>query len=627
MLQFALIQDRRSTGDFFGWIESRIGYLILRRRGKFDQFKAGDSGCSRMKNMSIRSLCGSRADFNQRYHTKDELQDVGRGIGERDLVEEDELGGEYMPVPGGPFSAMIPSLWPQKILQTISESPEGVTYNEFGFVRSATDPDREPFDDKAHQKLPWLAHLEFSVADQTKDNKMSWDKMHHKVAHTEKLRSMILDGIPHSLRAQMWMRLSGAVEKKYGSEIAYGDIVRSSIKIHRADDKIIERDILRIFPSHPCFSNRSSTGTNRLRRVLRSLVWMYPNIGYCPGYCSIVAPLLLFLEENDAFWLMTVIIETLLPPSYFAHGMLGAQADQKVLLELIEEYMPEVAAKFKKEDIDMTLVTISWFMSLFSNVLNISSLLPLWDWFFYDGSIVLLQTTLGMMKEKSEDMLQLESAVLFNYLSSLPNSIPSMAATLKMGASLSTNLTPEVIHQKRQKHLAVMMASTGSLFAPNFPFNMPNQEVSQGSTGSMFRGLLADHSVSSKQKNIRQTELLVNLREAILIICRHFQTHDLQLGKVVRHTFSRLSGIDTFMAKYRRMSVRFFRLVVYLRYLSSIHHHPYRTQWPITRRKVICVTAKFTDLPHAVIVAEPKPSWISSGQLTTNWASARTTSS
>ena len=31
------------------------------------------------------------------------------------------------------------------------------------------------------------------------------------------------------------------------------------------------------------------------------------------------------MEENDVFWLMCTIVEKLLPPSYFAHGMLGAQ--------------------------------------------------------------------------------------------------------------------------------------------------------------------------------------------------------------------------------------------------------------------------------------------------------------
>ena len=35
------------------------------------------------------------------------------------------------------------------------------------------------------------------------------------------------------------------------------------------------------------------------------------------------------------------------------------QADQKVLLELIEEYLPDISAKFKKEDIGITGTTFS----------------------------------------------------------------------------------------------------------------------------------------------------------------------------------------------------------------------------------------------------------------------------
>lgn len=48
--------------------------------------------------------------------------------------------------------------------------------------------------------------------------------------------------------------------------------------------------------------------------------------------------LLLFLEEEEAFWILCTIIEDLLPPSYFATTLLGVQADQKVLRTLIGEW-------------------------------------------------------------------------------------------------------------------------------------------------------------------------------------------------------------------------------------------------------------------------------------------------
>ena len=36
-------------------------------------------------------------------------------------------------------------------------------------------------------------------------------------------------------------------------------------------------------PSNACFCHISSTGVPRLRRLLRAIAWLYPDIGYCQG--------------------------------------------------------------------------------------------------------------------------------------------------------------------------------------------------------------------------------------------------------------------------------------------------------------------------------------------------------
>ena len=46
----------------------------------------------------------------------------------------------------------------------------------------------------------------------------------------------------------------------------------------------------------------------------------------------------------------------------------------------------------------------------------------------------------------------------------------------------------------------------------------------------------SDDSESGKAKNIRQTELLVDLREGILQVARHFQSIDPKNAKVVSFT-------------------------------------------------------------------------------------------
>ena len=46
-------------------------------------------------------------------------------------------------------------------------------------------------------------------------------QLESRLPHTEKLRHLVREGIPHSLRPNIWMRLSGAQQKKENSETTY----------------------------------------------------------------------------------------------------------------------------------------------------------------------------------------------------------------------------------------------------------------------------------------------------------------------------------------------------------------------------------------------------------------------
>lgn len=54
-------------------------------------------------------------------------------------------------------------------------------------------------------RLQWVAHVEFS----NKEIDITSESADGRLPRTEKLRSMVKQGIPHSLRPQIWMRLSG----------------------------------------------------------------------------------------------------------------------------------------------------------------------------------------------------------------------------------------------------------------------------------------------------------------------------------------------------------------------------------------------------------------------------------
>lgn len=47
---------------------------------------------------------------------------------------------------------------------------------------------------------------------------------------------------------------------------------------------------------------------------------------------------------------------------------------------------------------ELSLITLHWFLTAFASVVHIRLLLRIWDLFFYEGSLVLFQTTLGMLR-------------------------------------------------------------------------------------------------------------------------------------------------------------------------------------------------------------------------------------
>jgi hypothetical protein len=102
----------------------------------------------------------------------------------------------------------------------------------------------------------------------------------------------------------------------------------------------LEKDVDRTFPEHDYFER--GAGGEGLRRVLRAYALHNTSVGYCQSLNFIVGMMLLFLHEEDAFWLLVTVIETLLPPDYYTKSMVGAYTDQLVLTRIVEKTMPRV---------------------------------------------------------------------------------------------------------------------------------------------------------------------------------------------------------------------------------------------------------------------------------------------
>lgn len=438
---------------------------------------------------------------------------------------------------GGPFSAVIHSMRPENLSQSTIENDEmgeqtDYCYDEFGFTVDREDVIESnggrihetcitSIEDPQH-KLKWQAHLEFNLNSDVGD--LTWDKVGHTIPKSEKLRALVHSGIPHSLRSEVWLRLSGALRKKVTSQVTYKEIIEASIDGTASTAKAIEKDLLRTIPNNACFSNFNSLGIPRLRRILKSVAWLYPDIGYCQGTGVIIAHLLLFMEEEDAFWMMCTVIEDLLPPSYFDANLIGAHADQRVLRQLLTQCLPTTHKILLDHDIELALITLSWFVTVLAGVIPPKVVLRVWDRFFMDGSIVLFKVAIGMLKIRESSLSHADDpADIFNDLSDISVCLDDADVLLSHADEVAASLTDVILDAHRKKHLAFLLSENG---ISEMQTVAPRKQVfkRRNYLGKFLFGSTVDEKFEyAKAKNIKQTELVSDLRNAILSIMKHFQ--------------------------------------------------------------------------------------------------------
>ncbi len=102
-----------------------------------------------------------------------------------------------------------------------------------------------------------------------------------------------------------------------------------------------------------------------LRRVLGALVRRNPTVGYCQGLNFLVAHLLCYLNEEQVFWTMCSLIESILPLDYYSE-MTGVLADQKLFSTLFKRTLPEMWGFLERLGVDPSLISLQWFICLFS---------------------------------------------------------------------------------------------------------------------------------------------------------------------------------------------------------------------------------------------------------------------
>ena len=142
------------------------------------------------------------------------------------------------------------------------------------------------------------------------------------------------------------------------------------------------------------------------------------------------------MTEEQAFWQLSVLCDTLLP-GYYSTTMYGTLLDQRVFESLVEKTMPILHEHFLKTDIQLSVVSLPWFLSLFINSMPLDKAMRVLDVFFSEGIRVLFQVALGVLRVNGEELLDCQDdgtfiQILKTYFLSLDDSAHPNSSNPKM---------------------------------------------------------------------------------------------------------------------------------------------------------------------------------------------------
>ncbi|QMW44258.1 hypothetical protein G4B11_007678 [Aspergillus flavus] len=277
---------------------------------------------------------------------------------------------------------------------------------------------------------------------------------------------LIRVGLPNRLRGEIWELSSGSLYLRLRSPNLYTETLskfsgRESLAIDE-----IEKDLNRSLPEYAGF--QSEEGIGRLRRVLTAYSWTNAEIGYCQAMNIVVAALLIYMSEAQAFFLLSVLCDRLLP-GYYSTTMYGTLLDQKVFESLVEKTMPVLWDHLTKSDVQLSVVSLPWFLSLYINSMPLVFAFRVLDVFFLEGPKVLFQVGLAILRINGEELLDIQDdgsfiSVLKSYFSRLDESAHPRSENPKLRAITRfqelmvvafkefSGITHQTITEQREKH-------------------------------------------------------------------------------------------------------------------------------------------------------------------------------
>lgn len=255
-----------------------------------------------------------------------------------------------------------------------------------------------------HDKmLPHMSDAAETKARQTElERTTKWVKMiknWKKYFPGEKLSRRVYKGIPDRLRGEIWCKLLGVNIIKAEQDGVYN---RMRLRARSISPHIrqIDLDVNRTYRNNITFRERYGVKQQALFHVLAAYSMYNTEVGYCQGMSEIAALLLMYMNEEDAFWALSQLFTD---KRHGMHGFFIPKFPKLLRFQehhenILKKFLPKIHRHLEREGIDAGLYTIKYFLQCFLDRLPFTLTLRVWDIFILEGEKILVAMSYNIIK-------------------------------------------------------------------------------------------------------------------------------------------------------------------------------------------------------------------------------------
>ncbi|UJR30660.1 hypothetical protein I4U23_018184 [Adineta vaga] len=343
-----------------------------------------------------------------------------------------------------------------------------------------------------------------------------WNKMLRKSSHTitrdnEQLRRRMYKGLPSTLRGAFWSRLFDLDEQLRVNK-GYYEILKRKARLTSTYLSQIDLDVHRTYRNHQMFCNRYCIRQKHLFSILAAYSVYNTEIGYTQGMNQIVAFLLFYLPEEEAFWAFCQLMtgSRWMMHGFFCPGFPKLFRFQAQFEKIMKKMLPKVYKHFHTYQVQSDLYTIRWFMLCYLDCLPFPLTLRIWDIFVLDGEQVLLTTAFCILRIHRKKLLHLKTFDSIN--SFLKNDLCTNFAN----SSLTIDEIIEeyiVCYEKLKQNNLLLLPPPTENEIPTKPFNISMGDITKLTDNNSNKNTNSDDTkptISTPNKSMTSPRLLTS---------------------------------------------------------------------------------------------------------------------